>query len=107
MLLLTVEVKTPDATKLKFCGKRPPKHIWFILEVRRFSQQNTFSDQRHIDHVNSFPVFQSYYKIKDNPNRKYFNPNLIIRKMYLLYVEKCKTENKIMVGQRKILLQYI
>ncbi|CAH1115563.1 unnamed protein product [Psylliodes chrysocephalus] len=41
------------------------------------------------EHIQSFPSYRSYYTLSDAPNRRYLNPDLTIRKMYQLYVEKC------------------
>lgn len=41
------------------------------------------------DHIQSFPSYRSHYTLSDAPNRRYLNPDLTIRKMYQLYVEKC------------------
>ncbi|KAJ8688468.1 hypothetical protein QAD02_024263 [Eretmocerus hayati] len=42
-----------------------------------------------IDHINSFPRYQSHYSRKDNPNMRYLPSNLNISIMYKLYVEDC------------------
>lgn len=47
-----------------------------------------------VEHIQSFPAYQSHYTRQHNPERKYLHPDLSIRKMYQLYVEKCETENK-------------
>lgn len=40
------------------------------------------------EHILSFPAYSSHYTRAQNPNKKYLNPDLNIRKMYGLYVEK-------------------
>jgi hypothetical protein len=40
-------------------------------------------------HIESFPTVESHYTQKDS-NRKYLTQDLSIRRMYSLYVEKCK-----------------
>lgn len=46
-----------------------------------------------IDHIKSFPAFESHYTRSQNPERIFLNPELNIRKMYSLYLEKCKENN--------------
>jgi len=45
------------------------------------------------DHIQSFPAYVSHYTRKHNPDRKYLNENLNVRKMYMLYKEKCSELN--------------
>lgn len=47
-----------------------------------------------VAHIKFFQVYQSRYSIKRNPERKYLHPDLNIRKMYDLYIEKCQSEGK-------------
>lgn len=61
---------------------------------------NKIDDSDVINHIQSFPAYQSHYSRRDNPGRKYLNPDLNIRKMYDLYVEKCQQENKSPVKQK-------
>ncbi|CAG9773484.1 unnamed protein product [Ceutorhynchus assimilis] len=61
---------------------------------------NKINDLDVIEHIKSFPAYQSHYSRKDNPNRKYLNPNLSIHKMYEMYVEKCTNENKMPVKEK-------
>lgn len=46
-----------------------------------------------IDHIKSFPPFESHYTHSQNPERMFLNPDLNLRKMYDLYLEKCKENN--------------
>ncbi|KAI4482024.1 hypothetical protein M0804_009043 [Polistes exclamans] len=46
-----------------------------------------------IDHIKSFSAFESHYTRSQNPERMFLNPKLNIRKMYSLYLEKCKENN--------------
>ncbi|XP_072763725.1 uncharacterized protein [Anoplolepis gracilipes] len=46
-----------------------------------------------IDHIKSFPAFESHYTRSQNPERMFLNPELNIRKMYDLYLEKCNENN--------------
>nr|XP_012148112.1 PREDICTED: uncharacterized protein LOC105663491 [Megachile rotundata] len=46
-----------------------------------------------IEHIKSFPAFESHYTRSQNPERMFLNPELNIRKMYNLYLEKCKENN--------------
>ncbi|CAH1643294.1 unnamed protein product [Spodoptera littoralis] len=48
------------------------------------------------DHIESFPVIDSHYCRKKS-NRKYLEPTLSISKMYDLYVQKMKKNNKVPV----------
>lgn len=49
-------------------------------------------------HIESFPIVDSHYTRKDS-NRKYLTEDLSIRRMYLLYVEKCKEQNRSCVSE--------
>lgn len=44
-------------------------------------------------HIESFPSYKSHYTRSDTPNRRYLHSDLSIRKMYLLYKEKCTEDN--------------
>lgn len=53
----------------------------------------SLEDKEHVkNHINMFPAFQSHYSRKDNPNRKYLDPDLNIRKMYNMYIEHCNAK---------------
>ncbi|KYN15185.1 hypothetical protein ALC57_12595 [Trachymyrmex cornetzi] len=45
------------------------------------------------EHIQSFPANVSHYTREHNSARKYLNENLNIRKMYMLYKEKCSELN--------------
>lgn len=45
------------------------------------------------EHIQSFPSYKSHYTRADAPNRRYLQSDLTIRKMYQLYLEKCREEN--------------
>jgi hypothetical protein len=45
------------------------------------------------EHIQNFPAFESHYTRSHNPGRKYLSPDLDIRKMFNLYVEKCEENN--------------
>ena len=45
-------------------------------------------------HINSFPRYQSHYSRQDNPHRKYLSPELSVAKMYQLYKEKYREEER-------------
>lgn len=45
-------------------------------------------------HIKSFPAETSHYCRKDNPNRKCLSPDLNIKKMFELYLEKCKDDGQ-------------
>jgi hypothetical protein len=46
------------------------------------------------EHIQSFPAFSSHYTRCHNPHRKYLSPDLNIRKMYNLYLEKCENDKQ-------------
>ena len=46
-----------------------------------------------IDHINSFPVIESHY-CRAKTSKKYLEADLNIEKMYDLYVDQCKKENR-------------
>lgn len=50
--------------------------------------------QKVINHIDSFPKYSSHYCRAKNPNKKYLNSDLNVRKMYALYCEKCKEEGQ-------------
>ena len=43
-------------------------------------------------HTESFPTESSHYCRKDYPNRRYLSSDVTIKKMYDLYMDKCKSE---------------
>lgn len=47
-----------------------------------------------MDHINSFPAYESHYTRKHNEHREYLCESLNIRKMYCLYKEKCEAGGK-------------
>lgn len=52
-------------------------------------------DKKYVmDHINSFPAYESHYTRKHNEHRKYLCESLNIRKMYCLYKEKCEAGGK-------------
>lgn len=53
-----------------------------------------------INHIKSFPAYFSHYTRAHNPNRKYLNPDLTIKKMYDLYVLWCTENQKIPVKEK-------
>lgn len=58
---------------------------------RKVSQE----DKNYVmQHIQSFPSYESHYTRMHNPNRKYLRESLCLRKMYTLYVEKCSEEQK-------------
>ncbi|CAG5051734.1 unnamed protein product [Parnassius apollo] len=61
-------------------------------DKRGTTSTRKLDDSDIIAHIQSFPAYQSHYTRKSNPNRKFLNPGLTIRKMYDLYKEKCLTE---------------
>lgn len=64
-----------------------------VLDSRGMNPRKKVDDSKIIEHINSFPAYQSHYTRKDNPGRKYLNEELTISKMYELYKEKCISEN--------------
>lgn len=63
-----------------------------FMDKRGTTSSRKLDDSDIIRHIQSFPAYQSHYTRKSNPNRKYLNPGLTIRKMYDLYKEKCEIE---------------
>jgi hypothetical protein len=45
------------------------------------------------EHIQNVPAFESHCTRPHNPRRKYLSPDLDIRKMFNLYVEKCEENN--------------
>lgn len=75
--------------------------IFCVTDGRgRHTPANKIDDADVISHIKSFPTYQSHYSRKDNPERKYLHPNLTIRKMFNLYVEKCQAANKMPVKEK-------
>ncbi|XP_071053409.1 uncharacterized protein [Onthophagus taurus] len=73
------------------------KHeVHAVLDSRRRHPSSNKIDQTEIrSHIESFPAFTSHYTRHHNPNRKYLNSELSIKKMYELYVDKCQLQGKI------------
>ncbi|CAG9829537.1 unnamed protein product [Diabrotica balteata] len=69
--------------KSEICGLR---------SVNVLSPKNKVDVSKVVEHINSIPVHQSHYTRTHNPNRKYLHPDLTIRKMYNMYVDKCNNE---------------
>lgn len=46
-----------------------------------------------IEHIKSSPAFESHYTRSQNQEWMFLNPELNIRKMFNLYLEKCKENN--------------
>lgn len=61
---------------------------------------NKLDDSDIVAHIKSFPAYQSHYSRQKNPERKYLHPDLNIRKMYDLYVEKCQSDGKQALKQK-------
>lgn len=70
------------------------EEVFGVIDFRGKGPSNKINDSDVIGHINSFPSYQSHYTRKDNFNKKYLSPELNIKKMYNLYVEKCAEENK-------------
>lgn len=64
-----------------------------VIDSRGMNPRKKLDDSKIIEHINSFPAYQSHYTRKDNPGKKYLNEELTISKMYELYKEKCISEN--------------
>ncbi|CAG9773243.1 unnamed protein product [Ceutorhynchus assimilis] len=52
------------------------------------------------EHIQSFPCYKSHYALADAPNRRYLNPDLNIRKMFVLYEQKCEQEGSQAVKEK-------
>ena len=77
------------------------KDVTDVLDKReKASSVNKIDDFGVIAHISSFPSYQSHYTRKNNPDTKYLHPDLNIRKMYDLYVEKCVVEQKSTVKKK-------
>lgn len=76
------------------CVSKPEVHA--VIDSRGKKSKNNRLDYSDIvAHIKSFPVYQSHYSRKRNPERKYLlPPDLYIWKMYELFVEKCQSEGK-------------
>lgn len=58
--------------------------------------KNKTSDEilTHVkNHILSFPSYTSHYTRKHNPNRRYLDPHLNIRKMYHMFLNECVSNN--------------
>lgn len=51
------------------------------------------------DHIRAFPSYQSHYTRHHNEHRKYLCESINLRKMYLLYCEKCTNDNRLPVKE--------
>lgn len=63
-------------------GRRAPKNKTSVEQMNEL-----------LNHINSFPSYQSHYTRAHNPNRRYLAENLNLRTMYNLYLEHCLQEN--------------
>ena len=70
------------------------EEVFGVIDSRGKATSNKIDDSDVVAHINSFPCYQSHYTRKDNVNKKYLHPELNIKKMYNLYVEKYTSENK-------------
>ena len=69
--------------------------VFAVTDFREKSvPTNKIDDSNVVAHIKSFPSYQSHYSRKDNEQRRYLDPDLNIRKMYDLYVQKCSQEKK-------------
>ena len=74
--------------------------VFGVIDGRgRKKPRNKLDDTGVIEHIKSFPSFQSHYTRK-NPERKHLHPDLTIRKMYELYVKKCEDGNETPVKEK-------
>lgn len=65
-----------------------------VIDARGKASSRKIDDSDVVEHIKSFPCYQSYYTRKDNDNKRYSSPDLNIKKMYDLYKQKCESENK-------------
>lgn len=66
-----------------------------VLDARgKRTPGNKLDDSDIVAHIKSFPAYQTHSSREENPERKYLDPDLNIKKMYGLYVEKCRSEGK-------------
>jgi hypothetical protein len=71
-----------------------------VVTETRGKGSRKIDDSDVIEHIKSFPAYQSHYTRIHNPERKYLNSDLSIRKMYDLFVEKCTLVKKIPVKEK-------
>ncbi|KAJ4429628.1 hypothetical protein ANN_21829 [Periplaneta americana] len=89
---------TPKSNTFKAVTKT---EVFAVIDSRgKNTSVNKIDDSDVINYIRSFPAYQSHYSRRDNSGRKYLNPDLNIRKMYDLYLEKCQQENKTPVKQK-------
>lgn len=81
--------------KKQLDGKSPGKD----LRGRHKAAQKISEEQKNlvIERLNLFPAYQGYYSRHDNTDRKYLDPALNQRKMYILYKEWCKKKKTIRI----------
>lgn len=70
------------------------------IDSRGKNPRKKIDDSKIIEHISSFPAYQSHYTRKDNPNKKYLNEELSISKLYELYKEKCISENVLLCKKK-------
>lgn len=61
------------------------------LRGKHLNRPNKLSDQSTFQirsHINSFPKYISHYSRMDNGQKKYLSPELSVKKMYEMYLEK-------------------
>ncbi|KAJ8885754.1 hypothetical protein PR048_011954, partial [Dryococelus australis] len=79
--------------RLYSCVSKPD--VLAVVDSRvKKTPGNKVDDIDVINHIHSFPEYQSHYSRHKNPEIKYLNSDLSIRKMYDIYLQKCNEVNK-------------
>ena len=69
------------------------KQTFSIKQIGAITKMNFVKN-----HIKSFPKFKSHYSREHNPHKQYLDSSLTVNKMYELYVEHCKTQQRIPVN---------
>ncbi|XP_072398403.1 uncharacterized protein [Diabrotica undecimpunctata] len=80
-----------------------PDIISAVTDLCGRHSTNKIDDSDIVEHIKSFPAHQSHYNRTKNPERKYLNPDLNIKKIYDLYVTKSNNEGKVPQKKKTIL----
>ena len=90
--------------------------IWYTLDKKVADENVSFSSRDHRGrhtpynktsdelleavrrHISSFPAVESHY-VRANTSRKFLGSELNIRKMYHLYLDECKSQQRKFVGE--------
>lgn len=66
-----------------------------VIDARGKASSRKIDDSDVVEHIKSFPCYQSHYTRKDNDNKRYLNPDLTIKKCMIYTNRNVKVRIKI------------